>query len=364
MTRFEALVSLNMVLDIGSIRLAKLLEAFGAPQDILKASRGQLMEVSGIGERIAAKICAIEEKDLDAEMALVKKLSLAIVTIDDAGYPENLKNIPGAPPVLYVKGKLLPEDKKAIAIVGSRRASLYGLTHAQKLAGDLARRRYAIISGMARGIDTYAHRGSLKAGGRSVAVIGSGFNHVYPAENRKLAEEISGQGAVVSEFPCDTMPFKQNFPRRNRIISGLSLGTVVVEAARNSGALITADFALEQGREVFALPGKIDSSTSYGTNGLIKQGAKLISSAEDIIEEYEGVSVEPVPRRYILEAPGLGVGSDELKLYHSISHEPIPIDEIAEKTHFEIPKITDILLRLRLKKLIKEVPGHQFVRNG
>jgi len=364
MTRFEALVSLSMVLDIGSIRLAKLLEAFGTPQDILKVSKTQLMQVEGVGEKIAVKIYALKREDLDKELALAKKLNVAIITIDDAGYPEILKNIPGAPLVLYIKGKLQPEDNKAIAIVGSRRASLYGLTHAEKLSYDLAKKNYTIVSGMARGIDTSAHRGALKAGGRTIAVIGSGFNHIYPSENKKLADEIAERGAVISELPIDTLPFKQNFPRRNRVISGLSLGTAVVEAARNSGALITADFALEQGREVFALPGKIDSNTSYGTNGLIKQGAKLISCAQDIIEEYEGVSVGPVPERRILEVPGLDAGSDELKLYRYISYEPIPVDEIAEKTNMDIPRISVILLRLRLKKLVKELPGYYYVRAG
>ncbi len=219
-------------------------------------------------------------------MALIKKLNLNVLTRQDDEYPQNLKNILYPPIVLYVKGRLKPQDCNSIAIVGSRLASFYGLSCAEKLAGELANYGLTVVSGMARGIDTASHRGALKQNGRTIAVIGSGFNRIYPPENKGLCEEIAGSGAVISEFPIDTPPEKENFPRRNRIISGLSLGVVVVEAARNSGALITADFALEQGREVFALPGKVDSSTSFGTNELIKQGAKLVSCVDDIIEEF------------------------------------------------------------------------------
>lgn len=253
MTRFEALVSLNMVLDIGSIRLKKLLDFFGKPENILKAPTEKLMAVSGIGEKIAHKICSLQKQDLDKEFRLAKKHSLKILTFEDKDYPENLKNISDPPIILYVKGELKPEDKLSFSIVGSRRASFYGLSNAQRFSADLSRKGFTIISGMAYGIDTYAHRGALKAGGRTIAVMGSGFNHIYPEENKELAEEISKSGAVISEFPISTLPLKQNFPRRNRVISGLSLGILVAEAAKNSGALITADFALEQGREVHRL---------------------------------------------------------------------------------------------------------------
>lgn len=287
MTEVEALVSLNMVGEIGTIRLKRLLAYFGQPENILKAPQEKLTVVFGIGEKIAQKIHALKKENLEKEFALVKKLGLKIITQDDQVYPENLKNIYDPPMLLYVKGELKPEDKLSMAIVGSRRASFYGLSCAEKFASDLAGKGITIVSGMARGIDSYAHKGALKAGGRTIAVIGSGFNNIYPPENKKLAEEIAKCGAVISEFPLDMLPKKENFPRRNRIISGLSLGVLVVEAARNSGALITADFALEQGREVFALPGKVDSNTSFGTNGLIKQGAKLVSGVDDILEELQ-----------------------------------------------------------------------------
>ncbi|HLD82430.1 MAG TPA: DNA-processing protein DprA [Candidatus Omnitrophota bacterium] len=286
MNNLEALVGLNLVGGIGSIRLGKLLKFFSRPQDILKVSAEKLMGVSGIGQEIANKICGIKKEDVGKEFSLAKKQGLRIIILDDEDYPENLKNIPDPPIVLYTKGKLLPQDKLAIGIVGSRRASFYGLSCAEKFAADLAKQGFTIVSGMARGIDTCAHRGALKQAGRTLAVMGSGFNQIYPPENKELADEISKNGAVISEFPINEKPLKENFPRRNRVISGLSLAVLVVEAARNSGALITADFALEQGRDVFALPGKIDSSASFGTNGLIKQGAKLVSCVDDILEEF------------------------------------------------------------------------------
>ena len=219
---------------------------------------------------------------------------------------------------------------------------------------------------MARGIDTSAHKGALKQGGRTIAVIGSGFNDIYPQENAGLAEEISRSGAVVSEFPMEMAPLRQNFPRRNRIISGLSMGVLVAEAAQNSGALITADFALEQGREVFALPGKVDSATSYGTNGLIKQGAKLVSCVEEILEDLQICpAAKSQHNRNAAVGPALDTGmqQEEDKVYSLIPEESIELDSLAEKTNMDIPKISGILLKLQLKKLIKQLPGKQFIKN-
>lgn len=365
MDRLEAFVSLNMVSDIGSVRLAKLLEFFGSPENIFKAPYGKLMCVPGIQEEIATRLNSFRKEDLDKELALVKKHSLKVITLEDKDYPENLKNIPGSPILLYVKGELRQEDKFSIAIVGSRRASFYGLTNAEKFAFDLSEKGFTIVSGMARGVDTYAHKGVLKRGGRTIAVMGSGFNHIYPVENKELAEDISKSGAVISEFPIDTMPFKQNFPRRNRIISGLSLGVLVAEAARNSGALITADFALEQGREVFSLPGKVDSRNSFGTNGLIKQGAKLVSCVDDIIEEFN----TPITRTRKIKDREQGFlksdlsNKEEARLYGLLMPcQSVHLDELVEKTNMDISRISDILLKLQLKKLIKQLPGRQFIK--
>src|SRR3990167_9491581 len=215
------------------------------------------------------------------------------IIIDDKEYPKNLRNIYNPPKVLYVKGTLLEQDEVAVALVGSRRASMYGLETCEKLAYELAVRGVTVVSGMAKGIDTAAHKGALKAKGRTIAVMGSGHNVIYPPENKKLYEEVAKTGAVVTEYEDDIEPLPGNFPQRNRIISGLSLGVVVVEAAKNSGALITANLAAEQGRTVFAVPGKVSSLTSAGTNELIKDGARLIQSVDDIMEELSLTEMEP-----------------------------------------------------------------------
>ncbi len=372
MTRTEALVSLNMVGDIGSVRLKKLLDYFGNPQAVLKASAGKIMAVAGIADKIAQKICSLKQEDLDKELKSAQKLGLGVLTYEDSDYPENLKNIPGAPIVLYIKGKLEPQDKYSVGIVGSRRASFYGLSSAERFAAELSTLGFTIISGMARGIDTSSHKGALKGRGRTIAVMGSGFNHIYPVENKGLSEEIAQNGAVISEFPMNTLPLKQNFPRRNRVISGLALGILVVEAARNSGALITADFALEQGREVFALPGKVDSGTSFGTNGLIKQGAKLVSCLEDITEELEPPVKTRLEGSVILDEqandledylqPQKNLAGEEAALYNIISAQPLQLDDIVDKLNLDVTKIAGLLLRLQMRRLIKELPGKQFVK--
>ncbi|KPK98348.1 MAG: hypothetical protein AMJ95_04520 [Omnitrophica WOR_2 bacterium SM23_72] len=363
MNRFEAYVSLNTVRGIGSTRLKRLLEVFGTPENILKTSSRHLAIVLGVGEKIALKVSSLKEKDLQRELSLAKKLNLKIVTLEDEDYPKNLKYIPDPPIVLYVKGDIQREDALAVAIVGSRRATFYGLTQAERFSSELSERGFTIVSGLARGIDTCAHKGALKRKGRTLAIMGSGFNHIYPKENRGLADEISKSGAVISEFSLDTPPLKENFPCRNRLISGLSLGVLVAEAAQTSGALITADFALEQGREVFALPGKIDSHNSVGTLSLIKEGAKLVSCVDDILEE---LNIETGLRqenpRQVRRQINPGLKEAEHLIYGLISNERILLDDLVEKTNMDISKISDILLRLQIKKLVQQLPGKQFVR--
>ncbi len=282
----EYLIALNMIEGLGSIRMTKLLSYFNSAENIFKADESKLQSIASIGKEISRRIKAFNIKDLREELELCKKENIRVISIFDRDYPELLKSIPDAPMVLYIKGKLDCLLGLNIAVIGSRKASSYGLLTAERISRQLASLGVTIVSGMARGIDSAAHRGALDAGGRTVAVLGSGVLNIYPPENASLAKKISNNGALISEFPLKRAPLRENFPRRNRIVSGLSKGVVVVEAAKRSGALITADLALDQGRDVFAIPGEVDSPTSYGTNYLIKQGAKLVDSAEDILEEY------------------------------------------------------------------------------
>ncbi|MDP3791463.1 MAG: DNA-processing protein DprA [Candidatus Omnitrophota bacterium] len=295
------------------------------------------------------------------------------ISINDVEYPENLKNIHRPPAQLYVNGSLKKDDSNAIAIVGSRRATIYGLEMAEKIAFDIASHGITVVSGMARGIDSAAHKGALKAKGRTIAVMGSGHGHIYPPENKKLYDQIAEFGAVITEFEDDMTPLPRNFPIRNRIISGLSLGLVVVEAARNSGALITAGLALEQGREVFAVPGKISSATSAGTHDLIKDGAKLIQSVDDIFEELQLHDIEPVTgkdkelmddriakktKSYIYNS----LTDDERKVYKILNDEPLYIDDLVKESKVPLNIISKVVLGLEMKRLIKQLPGKQFVR--
>ena len=295
------------------------------------------------------------------------------ITINDAEYPKNLKNIHKPPKALYVNGAFLESDETAVAIVGSRRPSMYGIEMAEKLGFELAARGVTVVSGMAVGIDSAAHRGALKARGRTIAVMGSGHNIIYPPQNKKIYEEIAKTGVVVTEYEADMEPLAHNFPARNRIISGLSLGIVVVEAAKNSGALITADFAAEQGRTVFAVPGKVSSLTSLGTNGLIKDGARLVQSADDVMEELNLVEIKSVPEEkkdeieeervrktaaYIYNS----LTDDERKVYKILSKEPLYIDDIFKMSGLVTAKASKAILNLELKSLIKELPGKNFVR--
>lgn len=359
MTEFEALVGLNQVEGLGSIRLNRLLEYYGKPQHILSADPEGLSRVLGIGNKIAQGIRSLRQQDIDREIAGAAKDNISILTQGSADYPENLKNIPDPPIVLYVKGRLRQEDRLSIAVVGSRRASYYGLSCAEKFSSQLAESGFCVVSGMARGIDTCAHKGALSRNGSTIAVLGSGLKRIYPSENMALAEEISANGAVVSEFPLDTQPLKQNFPRRNRVISGMSLGVLVIEAARNSGALITADFALEQGREVFALPGKIDSETSFGANELIKQGARLVSGVDDILEE---LNLEFLKQG----CPATRLEDERLDspLRRAIADEPSSIDEIIERSGLPAASVARQLLELEMKRVIRQLPGKLFVRNS
>jgi DNA processing protein len=280
------LLALNRIPGLGSKRLEALLNAFGSGERVWQASPRELMKVPSIGKNLAYAVAKARSSiDPDDEMKMIKSMGISLLSLKDEGYPINLKNIYDPPILLYIKGQLETRDLASIAVVGSRKASSYGRRVARRLSTQLVENSVTVVSGLARGIDTEAHRGALEGGGRTIAVMGSGLDVIYPPENERLFEAITRSGAVVSEFPPGTPPEARNFPARNRIISGLSFGTVVVEAREGSGSLITANFALEQGREVFAVPGDIYRWGSRGTNGLIKDGAKLVESVQDILEE-------------------------------------------------------------------------------
>jgi DNA processing protein len=324
-----------------------LLDRFGNPKRVFEASRRELAEVDGIGERLAG---VIKETDVRGkvhrELKLIEKFNASIVTIRDQSYPNNLRQIYDSPPVLYVRGNLQPKDDLAISMVGSRLATNYGRTVTERIAGDLARHGVTMVSGMARGIDSAAHRGSLSVGGRTIAVLGCGVNIIYPRENRHLFEEIVAHGAVISEFPMSTPPEGVNFPRRNRIISGLSLGVVIVQASARSGSLITARLALEQNRDVF-------------TNRLIKQGAKLVESAEDILEE---VLPRFLHQGSFSEDRDLLLEEEEQRVFRLLEDEPIHIDSIIAQTRMAASRISSILLQLELKGLVQQLSGKRFVK--
>ena len=356
MNDLEALVSLNIIPQIGSVRLSKLLDVFKKPGAIFTAGHKDLASV--LGQEISQSIVSFDYKRLDSDLSSARGSGLKIITILDSEYPKALKEIPGAPIVLYIFGEILLEDSLAVGIVGSRRASFYGLNQSEKFAADLAVHGITVVSGMAKGVDTYAHRGALKVKGRTIAVIGSGFNHIYPEENKDLAKEISFSGAVISEFPMEASPLPQNFPRRNRLISGLSMGVLITEAAKNSGALITADFALEQGKDVFALPGRIDSAMAMGSNALLKQGAKLVTCCEDIFQELNLDTGE----KFEMKKPDSLFG-EENQVYGFIGSNATSIDDLIEKTSLPSSRILNSVLKLRFKKLIRQLPGKQFVRN-
>ncbi|MBI4280006.1 MAG: DNA-protecting protein DprA [Armatimonadetes bacterium] len=277
----------------------------------------------------------------------------------DAAYPAGLRNIYDPPPVLYLRGRLVPEDVLAVAVVGTRRPTPYGLAAAERIAGDLARAGLTVVSGLARGIDGAAHRAALRAGGRTVAVLGCGVDVAYPPEHRRLIDDMVRHGAVLSEFPPGTPPRRQHFPRRNRLISGLSLGVVVVEGAEDSGALITADFALDQGREVFAVPGPIFAPQSRGPHWLIAQGARLVADAADILEEL-GMR-QSVPGGAPAGARCGALSGEEAAVLARLSWEPTPVDRIVEEVGRPIAEVTPVLLALELRGLVQQVAGQRYV---
>ena len=358
---------LKSVPGIGNHIFKRLIDCFNSPENVFEASGKDLLEVKGITPRLITAIKVHKIRDsVKKDCDLVMKKGYKIVTMSDTDYPPLLLQIPDPPPFLYVFGSLKGSFKN-IAVVGSRNATEYGISTTRRLCRDLALLNMTIVSGMAIGIDSAAHQGALTGKGNTIAVLGSGLEIVYPAENRKLFHRIAENGAVISEFPLLTEPEPHNFPIRNRIISGISLGTVVVEATKRSGSLITARLAAEQNREVFAIPGSIHSFKSTGTHTLIKQGAKLVEHAQDIMEELS----------YIIGAPhekdktGHGImertsqlSSEESIVFEAIGAYPVHIDDLSRKLSIKPGKLSSILLQLELKGIVHQSPGKLFSREA
>ena len=364
MNSTEACIALNMVPQMGPVRLRRLLEVFETPEKILTAKRSALRAIEGIGHEVAEQIANWESAvDLSAELDRIRQFGAAVITAQSPTYPRQLREIHAPPIVLYVWGELTERDQHAIGVIGSRRTSHYGAECAKKLSYQLAYAGLTVISGLARGIDTAAHQGALAAKGRTIAVIGSGLTKLYPPENAALADKIrGGNGAVISEFSMAVEPDRQTFPMRNRIISGWSHGILVVEAGLNSGALITASQAIEQGRSVYAVPGHINAPTAHGSNRLIQQGAKLVMDAGDILDDLQILLPEKQKFPEAAARPLPELTEDERLVYEAINPTETPIDRIAAASNLPSATVSSALLRLELKRLVKQLPGKYFVK--
>lgn len=348
----------NVIGNFGFVRLQKLLNYFPNLETAWDAPEEELRR-SGLEDSVVKILVERRKKiNVEEEIEKIAKEGIEIITIDDAEYPENLKQIYNPPFVIYIRGKINKEGIR-IAIVGSRKVTQYGKQAAQILAKDLASRGITIVSGLAAGIDTIAHTETLRAGQQTIAVLGSGIDgpSIYPPMNRDLAEKIANQGAVISELPIGAPPLKHHFPLRNRIISGLSLGTIIIEATETSGALITAKCALEQNREVFAVPGSIFSESSKGTNNLIKSGARLITSAQEVLDELNLASAS----NFIKNREILPESQEEKIILENLSHEAIHIDKISETTKLDIATLTAILTMMEMKGKVRNMGGMMYV---
>ena len=362
----EASIKLNMLPTFGPVQLRKLLEIFREPQHVLTAKRSDLRKVEGIGNEVADQISNWESTiDLPAELQRIRDLRVTVITQQSPSYPRTLREIHAPPIVLYVWGELLDRDHHAIGVIGARRTTHYGTESAKKLAYQLAYAGLTVISGLARGIDTAAHQGALAAKGRTIAVIGSGLAKLYPPENAALAERIrNGNGAIISEFSMDIEPDRQTFPMRNRIISGWSHGILVVEAGLNSGALITAAQALDQGRAVYAVPGHITAPSAMGSNRLIQQGAKLVMDSSDILDDLEVLLPEAKPSPETAARPLPPLSDEERQVFGAIDATETSIDDIAARSELPSRVVSSTLLQLELKRLVKQLPGKHFVKLG
>jgi DNA processing protein len=360
------LICLTMVPGVGPHTSRAVLGRFGTAGRALDAPVSSLREVPGVGPKLAERIArARRDQDARAELDLCRRAGVRVVPKDDPLYPPPLHDIPDPPRLLYMIGEVAPRDPLAIALVGARRCTPYGMRTAERLAASLARVGLTVVSGLARGIDAAAHRGALKAGGRTLAVLANGLSQIYPPEHEELAREIAAAGAVLSESPMRQEPLAGLFPQRNRIISGLCLGVVVVEATPRSGSLSTAKHAMEQNREVFAVPGPVDSLSSQGCHRLIRDGARLVETVDDILEELGPLvrEVRPAPRETPVRHPAeLVLTEQERSILGKLDDRPRAVDELIADTGLAVSQVLATLSILEMRRLVRRLPGHQFVR--
>ena len=359
----DAWLALGLIPEVGAATFHRLIKGLGSAEAVLTASVGALERIPGVSGEAARAVADFPWREaLGRELRVIETRGFSLLRFGDEGYPESLAAIYSPPPVIYVRGTMRPQDRLAIAIVGSRKATSYGIALAERISEELAQRGVTIVSGMARGIDGAAHRGALEAGGRTIAVLGCGLGVTYPPEHAELSDRIAASGAILSEFPVFAPPKPDHFPRRNRIISGLALGVVVVEAGIESGALITANYALEEGREVFAVPGQVTARSSRGCHQLIKAGAKLTESWEDIWEEIEP-QVGPPSQLGIRTAGGSPpLEQEEVLIVDALEAGPLQIDDLLGRTRLPAGHMASLLLSLMLKGVIEELPGKSFAR--
>jgi len=357
-----AWVALYMIHGLGHTIFKKLLDQFGKPETVFKAQQNDIAIVAG--KEVARRIVKRQfTSDPEKELLKIEKAGVNIINFYDHAYPALLKEIHRPPMLLFAKGLPIPLQQIMISVVGTRNPTHYGIKTAEMIGLELAKKRVGVVSGMAYGIDTAAHRGCLKGKGYTIAVLGCGVDVIYPASNKKLVEQLMEHGTIISEFPLGTPPEARNFPIRNRIISGLTDGVVVVEAAKKSGSLITASLALDQGREVFAVPGSIDSFKSRGTHHLIRQGAKLIENVDDILDEFEfqrfpeGGEVFNKTRPHV----SLSLNDEERKIYNTLGQYPLHIDEIVRMSGLDPGRISSILMEMELKEIVKQLTGKRFI---
>lgn len=358
-------LQLAMVSGLGPRLMQNLLSRFESIEEILSASKTELMEVNGVGSKLADAIHRADDSHLaEQEWDRCEANGVKLLFKHSDDYPSQLADICDAPNVLYCQGDIIPQDNLAVGIVGSRRCTLYGRQQAEKLAGALARAGFTVVSGLARGIDAAAHRGAIKAGGRTIAVMATGLSHIYPPEHVELAEEVAHNGALVSESFLDQKPLPGLFPQRNRIISGLSLGALLIEATAKSGALHTARHAMEQGREVMAIPGRIDSLASEGCHSLLRDGATLVRNIDDILESL-GPLTKPVKRGDddVVHLPQeLNLNDLERQVLNRVSSDPIHVDEVLRQSEIEASRVLSTLTILEMKRVLRRLPGGYLVR--